>query len=318
MFIKDVTDEYATTIDPVFPVLSGKRERKERYAYLAVFDNAKWIPICFSEIKDSKQIAFDKIEKGAVYLPVYYINGRVRPFNYPALLNEKGELEFLNPDNTSKRSISLKRKYPLTRKAFTTALRLKHSMFQAAHKEDFSDAVTVHTFKEYSVSGSINVSDTTKYRYWRYICPKPYRCNIAELMFLDKENKKLTGTIIGSEERSKNPHYSRSAAFDLDPLTFFASKTLRDGWVGLDLGKPESVGRIGYMTRNDDNNVRIGDTYELFYWDMDWVSLGKQIADDFSLTFHHVPQNALLLLRDLTKGTDERIFLYEDAKRIWY
>lgn len=71
--------------------------------------------------------------------------------------------------------ISLKRKYPLTRKAFTTALRLKHSMFQAAHKEDFSDAVTVHTFKEYSVSGSINVSDTTKYRYWRYICPKPYR-----------------------------------------------------------------------------------------------------------------------------------------------
>ena len=137
-------------------------------------------------------------------------------------------------------------------------------------------------------------------------------------MFLDKENKKLTGTIIGSEERSKNPHYSRSAAFDLDPLTFFASKTLRDGWVGLDLGKPESVGRIGYMTRNDDNNVRIGDTYELFYWDMDWVSLGKQIADDFSLTFHHVPHNALLLLRDLTRGTDERIFLYKDVKQIWY
>ena len=50
------------------------------------------------------------------------------------------------------------------------------------------------------------------------------------------------------------------------------------------------------MTRNDDNNIRIGDTYELFYWDMDWVSLGKQIADDFNLTFHHVPQNALLLL----------------------
>lgn len=112
MFIKDVTDEYATTIDPVFPVLSGRRERKEKYAYLAVFDNAKWIPVCFSEIKDGKQITFDKIEKGAVYLPIYYINGRVRPFNYPALLNEKGELEFLNPDNTSKRSISLKRKYP--------------------------------------------------------------------------------------------------------------------------------------------------------------------------------------------------------------
>ena len=70
--------------------------------------------------------------------------------------------------------------------------------------------------------------------------------------------------------------------------------------------------------KDDDNNVRIGDTYELFYWDMDWVSLGKQIADDFSLTFHHVPQNALLLLRNLTRGTDERIFLYKDAKQLWY
>lgn len=77
-------------------------------------------------------------------------------------------------------------------------------------------------------------------------------------------------------------------------------------------------GTIGYMTRNDDNNIRIGDTYELFYWDMDWVSLGKQIADDFNLTFHHVPQNALLLLRDLTRGTDERIFLYKDTKQLWY
>ena len=94
-------------------------------------------------------------------------------------------------------------------------------MFQAAHKEDFSDAVTVHTFKEYSVSGSINVSDTTKYRYWRYICPKPYRCNIAELMFLDKENKNCIGTIIGSEERSKNPHYSRSAAFGFRSVDIF-------------------------------------------------------------------------------------------------
>ena len=113
--MKDVTDEYGTTINPAFPVLSGERERREKYAYLAVFDNEKWIPICFSEIKESKRVTFDKVEKGAVYLPVYYINGRVRPFNYPALLNEKGELEFLKPDSAHKRSISLKRKYPVKR-----------------------------------------------------------------------------------------------------------------------------------------------------------------------------------------------------------
>lgn len=318
VFMKDVTDEYATTINPVFPVLSEKREREEKYAYLAVFDNAEWIPICFSEIKDSKRVAFDRVEKGAVYLPVYYINGRVRPFNYPALLNDKGQLEFLKPDCKHKGSISLKRKYPLMQKAFTAGLRLKHSMFQAANKEDFSDAFTVYTFEEYSVSGSVNVSDTVKYRYWRYICPQSYRCNIAELMFFGKDNQKLTGSIIGSEERSTNPHYSRSSAFDLNPLTFFASKVLTNGWVGLDFGEPISVERISYMTRNDDNNIRVGDEYELFYWDMDWVSLGKQTAKDFVLVFQGVPQQALLLLRNHTRGKDQRVFLYENGKQIWY
>lgn len=318
VFMKDVTDEYVTTVNPVFPILTEKRKEQEKYAYLAVFDNVEWIPICFAKIKNHKDVTFNKIEKGAIYLPVYYINGRLRPFNYPALLTEKGQLEFLTPDTIYKRRVTLKRKYPLTRKAFTTALRLKNSMFQASHKKDFSDAVTIHTFKEYGVSGSIEINDTTKYRYWRYINPNPYRCNIAEVMFFDKNNRELTGTIIGSEERSLNPHYSRSVAFDLDPLTFFASKTLKDGWVGLDFGKPKSVERIGYMIRNDGNNIRIGDTYELYYWDMDWISLGKQIADDFSLTFNNVPQNVLLLLKDLTRGTEERIFLYKDTKQIWY
>lgn len=318
VFMKDVTDEYATTIDPIFPVLSETKERKEKYGYLAVFDNAKWVPICFSKIKESNQITFNKVEKGAVYLPVYYINGRIRPFNYPALLNDKGQLEFLKPNNLNKRSISLKRKYPLTRKAFTTGLRLKHSMFQAAHKEDFSDAVTMYTFEDYSVSGSVNINDTTKYRYWRYICPRSYRCNIAELMFFGRDNQKLTGSIIGSEERSSNPHYSRSTAFDSNPLTFFSSKPKTNGWVGLDFEEPISVARISYMTRNDDNNIRVGDEYELFYWDMDWVSLGKQTAKDFVMIFKDVPQQALLLLKNHTRGKDERVFLYENGKQIWY
>lgn len=317
IFMKDVTDEYASVVNPTFPVLVKLRKPKEKYAYLAVFNNIRWIPISFSEIKDKKQITFEKVEKGAVYLPTYYINGRVRPFNYPALLNDKGQLEFMKPDTIHKRSITLKRKYPLIRKAFTAALRLKHSKFQAAHKEDFSDAVTVYSFEEYSVSGSVNVSDTTKYRYWRYICPLPYRCNIAELMFFGNNNQKLIGTIIGSKER-KDPNCGRSSAFDMDPLTVFSSKPLTNGWVGMDFGEPTSVKRISYMTRNDDNNIRVGDEYELFYWDMNWISLGKQTATDFTLTFNLVPQNTLLILRNHTRGKDERIFLYKNGQQIWY
>ena len=205
----------------------------------------------------------------------------------------------------------------MIRKAFTAALRLKHSKFQATHKEDFSDAVTVYSFEQYSVSGSVNVSDTTKYRYWRYICPLPYRCNIAKLMFFGNNNQKLTGTIIGPKER-KDPNCGRSFAFDMDPLTVFSSKPLTNGWVGMDFREPTSVKRISYMTRNDDNNIRVGDEYELFYWDMNWISLGKQTATDFTLTFNLVPQNTLLILRNHTRGKDERIFLYKNGQQIWY
>ena len=49
-----------------------------------------------------------------------------------------------------------------------------------------------------------------------------------------------------------------------------------------------------------------------------WHSIQKQVADDFELTFHNVPQNALLLLKNRSRGKDERIFLYRDIKQVWY
>ena len=53
------------------------------------------------------------------------------------------------------------------------------------------------------------------------------------------------------------------------------------------------------MIRNDGNNICVGDTYELFYWDIDgWHSIEKQIADDFELTFHNVPQNAAAVIKE--------------------
>jgi hypothetical protein len=37
-----------------------------------------------------------------------------------------------------------------------------------------------------------------------------------------------------------------------------------------------------------------------------------------SLTFHDVPKNALLLLKDRTGGREERIFTYENGKVRWW
>ena len=72
-----------------------------------------------------------------------------------------------------------------------------------------------------------------------------------------------------------------------------------------------------YPAKGGTKSALARDTYELFYFDFGWISLGKQVADKNYITYPGVPDNALLLLRDLSKGREERIFLYREGKQVW-
>ena len=79
--------------------------------------------------------------------------------------------------------------------------------------------------------------------------------------------------------------------------------------------------RDRYLLFNDDNEIREGDLYELFYFDVGkgFISLGKQYGNrEQALLFKNVPDNAILWLRDYTRGKEERIFTYENNKQIWW
>ncbi len=319
VFMKDVTAEYVEPVDATtFPLREAEQE-DEKYAYLAVYGNKDWVPICYSRI-EGKDIVFEDLEREAVYMPMYYTSYGMEPLNYPFLLTHKKELRYLKPDKEHTRSVTLYRKYPLMRRAFEKGQCMKGSMIQASDNPDFSDAVTLYNFRKFSLSGHVFPGDSVCYRYWRYICPAPYNCYIAELGFFDGQNQKMEGKIIGTGQYyGDDKRFCREAAFDGDPFTFYISDLLCNGWIGMDFGKPVHVEKIHYLARSDDNNIRIGDLYELYYWDMKgWVSLGQQEATDLILTFDNVPENALLILRDHTRGKDERIFIYEDDKQIWY
>lgn len=66
------------------------------------------------------------------------------------------------------------------------------------------------------------------------------------------------------------------------------------------------------------NLIEPGLPYELFYWDSKWTSIEKKTARGPVLQFKKVPANAVLLLRCLNKGKQERIFSYEQQKQVWW
>lgn len=130
------------------------------------------------------------------------------------------------------------------------------------------------------------------------------------------ENKELE--VIGTPgcfQQDGSHEYTN--VFDGKSWTSFDYKESEGGWAGLDLGIPTQIDKIVYTPRNRDNYIRPGDTYELFYCDKDWISAGEMQATSDSLHYQQLPQNALLLLCNYTRGTQERIFVYENGSQIW-
>ena len=159
------------------------------------------------------------------------------------------------------------------------------------------------------------------YRYVRYIGPKDSHCNIAEAAFYTpNDTASLKGKVIGTSGCfQKDGSHEYTNVFDGDVTTSFDYVEPSGGWSGLDLGIPKQIGRIIYTPRNYDNYVCHGDDYELFYCAKrgKWRSLGWQFAEKDSLVYKDVPHNVLLLLKNYSKGVQERIFTYDVGKQLW-
>jgi hypothetical protein len=84
------------------------------------------------------------------------------------------------------------------------------------------------------------------------------------------------------------------------------------------LNRTEQVTCDRKFPYDDTNLVKIGDTYQLLYWDREgWQTVAKQVATTTHVTFNKVPRGALLLLKDLTRGRQERVFLYQNGEQIF-
>ncbi|MBR2456402.1 MAG: hypothetical protein IKB31_04465, partial [Bacteroidaceae bacterium] len=112
--------------------------------------------------------------------------------------------------------------------------------------------------------------------------------------------------------------YSMEKALDGDNLSRFEALNVGTDFV-VELERPARIDRIVYVSRNDDNYVAPGETYELFFQNGEegWKSLGMQTATDERLVYENVPRGALLWLHNHTRGVEEQVFRYMDGKQVF-
>lgn len=319
-YLKDVTKDYFHTKTISINLFESMKDLPQQHAYLCVWDDAKWLPMAWGDIHNGTA-TFKDMGLNALYLPVIYKDEKTLiPIGSPFILKDS-IIQYISPQPGQPIEAVIKRKYYWPEKHFMD-FRLKGGQFQAANKPDFSDAITLFTVTEKiePIPYNINITDTKAYKYYRFKGPRLGYGNIAELKFYNKEDHELFGKIIGSEGSYKLLGNTIEKAFDNNILTFYDGASRNTNWLGLELEKPQAIGKIRFIPRNDGNCIEIGDDYELMYWNnKDWQSLGLVIAREDFLVYKNCPQGALFLLHNKTKGKQERIFTIDkNGKQVWW
>lgn len=316
---EDVTDLYNLTSDIDVELLDGVK-LKDKYAYIGMFSataESKWRVLDFGTVKKGKA-HFQKMGRNMLYIALRYDNAGLLPISKPFILHKDGSIEYITLDNSSVRSVTLKRKYYESFNDVDMRRRLLDGRIQCSNRQDFKDALTLYTVETTDIPDKINLEQKGKYRYWRYLSADNTYGSIAELTFFDKDGNIIEGKAIANVEA--NPD-TIPFAFDGKWLTNFETGQPDGNWVGLDFGTAKSVSSVRIIPRSDDNDIHPGHKYELRYMNANgrWKSLGRQTADDNVLKYDNVPVNCLLWLHNLTTGKEERPFIYKGYNDIeWW
>ena len=311
--VKDITPQYTKTSDIDIDIYKNV-ELAEKYCYIAIFNghNVEWSIFDFGEISDGKA-HFQKIGRNILYIVQGFDGRKIVQLSDPFILHQNGEIEYYKFDGTQTRSLDIRRKYFQNRNVAEMRLRLKGGKIQAANRADFSDAVTMVTIENQYVPDKFDIPDNNGYRYWRYLGADGSHGSVAEVVFFDADSV-VTGSPIGCKVATNE---SISKAFDGNYLTNFETDEPDGAWVGMDFGTKKQICNVRIIPRSDDNDIHVGDVYELLYYNgTQWVSLGKKTATSNVLHYDDVPAHALYWVKDHTQGWDERPFIIRENDQI--
>lgn len=318
----DVTSTYGHSFSKELSIPLERQyhdKRKGRIAYLCASRRDNWVPVDWAEY-DARHLIFRNVRNGAVMRVATIENGLLTFLTDPFYIDrQSGKVHYCTA-GTGKQKVVLYAKCDFGGEDLFRE-RMLGGIFEGSNRPDFVDADTLYIITDVparlnTVAGSY--SDKA-YRYLRYKGPADSHCNVAEIAFYEKgDTASVKGKPIGTPGCFYNDGtHEYMNAFDGKTWTSFDYSHPSGGWAGLDLGRKACIDHIVYTPRNRDNYIRPGDVYELFYCDHHWKSAGTVKAASDSLVFCGIPENALLFLRNHTRGVDERIFSYENGIQLW-
>lgn len=287
---------------------------KEGFCDLSIFLTGKdWsiiksVPVCNSQISIGS-IGYDQL-----YLFTYKDEAGKFVESFPAIFHSNGQLEYLKGNKEEKETVVAYRKYPLFIHQTETWCKMKGCIIEASHSKDFKNAETLLEVHKIPFRFPFHsVSPTQTYRYVRYKSTNRWGTALAEFEVYGKDKIKLKGKPIGYTDDVK----MLANGIDGSYHTFVTSYGA-DYWYGLDLGSnPPHIEQVRFLPKNDANYIEPGHTYEMLYYDNQWISLGTQVARCDSLTYE-IPVNSLTLIKDLTAGKEERPFVYKENTIQWW
>lgn len=318
LYKQDVTDLYFRTHDVQIKIKENLK-LKDKYVYIASFNN-NYGPqkniIDFGLLKNGRA-CFEKMGRELLYIALGYDGRELIPISDPFIIHKDGSVEYIEYDDSKKRSVQLRRKYYESYNVVTQRRKILGAKIQCSDNKEFNDPLTIYTIETTDIPNRIQLDAPRPYRYWRYMSPDGSWGNLAEIAWFDEKGEKLSRKGIANAEAGQD---AIERAYDGNLLSNFEINQPDGNWVGMDMGTPTLVSSVMVVPRSDDNDVYPGNEYELLYWnDKTWISAGYQMPNENVLKYDNIPAHCLLWIRNHTRGRDERPFIIRESGEIeWW
>lgn len=304
--LKDVTAEYFGENRAEVEVSSDAGD-----VYLGLFTAGGFRPIDIARRQGNRAV-FTNIEPRVIFFAVRRgKSGAFERCSLPFMLENDGTVHLFRPDTTRTVAARLTRKFPIR---FHQRERLASVVGLQVQVSDAPGGPwrTIHTVEQ-SPAGNyyrLPVGNVGQ-RFIRLYKPSGTTANLSELLAsrdtlgLDTIALEIYGT---EEARHKYRYLADGDIMMGNPLEAGATDLVFRNPGG------EVLPYLFIVPSNDDNFVVPQQVYELLCFTESGVkSLGRQTAKGFAVEYD-VPENAVLWLRNLSKGREEQPFIFTDRQ----